>query len=1326
MFSRTAILLLFGLGIAHAASAQTYYFKNYQGNKGVASNNITCITQDKKGFMWFGGRKGLYRFDGYSSRVFRNSNPDSSGIGSNSIMSLYEDPSETMWVGTSKGIYLYDPAKEIFTLFTKVPAGQILAIRADNQQNIWIISNGILYQYNISRGTVENYGGDIASICISPSGIVWAATNNGILKKYNRAGNNFENYNLSIFSKDGPVDGVRDIYPLEDTAILVGTFVHAYSFNTRKPGLTNIFENDRELNHVQVHSFIRYAASEIWIGTETGLYIYNTQTRKGKRIQKQYNNPYSITDNVVFSFYKDKEGGTWIGTYFGGVNYYSKEYNVFKKYLPQPGVANSLQGNIIHEIVPDQYGDLWIGTEDAGLNKLNLKTGQYKHYGADKQKGDIVYSNIHGLMASGNELWIGTLEHGLDVMDIPSGKVIRHYQSGKDSNALKSDFIITIQKTRNGDILIGTRTGMYRYNRDKNNFSSVPFFNMQIHSIHEDDEGTLWVGAVGSGVYYYNPITKKQGQLQQNSANHTGLLNGQISSLFEDSRHKLWICTQEGLSQYDRISQRITNFTMQNGLPDNQVFSVKEDDDKNIWVSTAKGLAVIDPNNYTIRTYKGANGLPSEQFNYRSSYKSPSGDLFFGTINGMISFNPANIEERNFTPPVFITGIQVNNKDFPIGTDALQTSIIYTKEITLPYFQSSINLDVAALSYNSPELNEYMYKMDNFDKGWTLLKSNRRIYYTQLPPGNYLFRIKGSTGNGKWNPKETTLHITILPPFWATTWAYLFYLLVGGTIIFILLRSYYLVLNARNNRKIDLFEREKEREIYNAKIEFFTNVAHEIRTPLTLIKMPLDKLLSRQTLDSETEESLNIMKKSTNRLIALTNQLLDFRKAEENKFSLTFTKADINEMLEEMHSIFKTAADQKSLHFTVEMPRITLHAFVDEEAVKKIIVNLFNNAIKYADKKASVRMLPFSSDDTMFHIEFKNDGYKIPYDLREKIFEPFFRIKETEKEAGTGVGLPLAKALVELHKGNLELRTTKDEWNLFILSLPIHQDMEIDLKNTSTDEVKNENEMMTCPEDLVDMSKPIILVVEDNKEILSFIQRELWQNYQTRFALNGQQALEVLEKENVQLVISDIMMPVMDGIELCRKIKTDIQFSHIPIILLTARNSLHSKIEGLEAGADAYIEKPFSFDHLNAQITNLITNRNIIKEYFARSPLTHLKGMAYSQADKQFIEKLNAVIEENIMKLDLEVQDLSKIMNMSRPTLYRKIKALSNLTPNELISLSRLKKAAELLAEGKYKINEVAYMVGYTVHANFSRDFHKQFGVTPSAYVNSIKVESPV
>jgi DNA-binding response OmpR family regulator/nitrogen-specific signal transduction histidine kinase len=552
--------------------------------------------------------------------------------------------------------------------------------------------------------------------------------------------------------------------------------------------------------------------------------------------------------------------------------------------------------------------------------------------------------------------------------------------------------------------------------------------------------------------------------------------------------------------------------------------------------------------------------------------------------------------------------------------------------------------------------------------------------------------------------------------------AYIIYFLIGAAIIFTIFRYYYIALTARNNRKIDLFEREKEREIYNAKIEFFTNIAHEIRTPLTLIKMPLDKLIGQLTHNADIKENLNIMRKNTNRLIDLTNQLLDFRKAEANKFSLTFTKTDINELLTEMQAIFKAAADQKNISFKIEVPRITLHAFVDEEAVKKILANLINNAIKYSEKKVLIRLLPFSSEDTMFHIEFKNDGYLIPPELKDKIFEPFYRIKETEKEAGTGIGLPLAKALAELHKGSLELKNAMDDTNLFLLSLPIHQDQEINLiKEEATqqeaDTVSPEKSVPSNP------AKPLILLVEDNKEILGFIRKELSPDYNMLTAINGQDALASLQKENVHLVISDIMMPVMDGIELCKRMKTDLQYSHIPIILLTAKNSLNSKIEGLEVGADAYIEKPFAFEHLQAQITNLITNRNIIKEYFAHSPLTHLKGIAHSKADKSFIEVLNTIIYDNITNMDLDVDQLSKMMNMSRPTLYRKIKALSDLTPNELINLSRLKKAAELLAEGKYKINEVANTVGYTVHANFSRDFHKQFGVTPSNYIKNLQNE---
>jgi DNA-binding response OmpR family regulator len=483
--------------------------------------------------------------------------------------------------------------------------------------------------------------------------------------------------------------------------------------------------------------------------------------------------------------------------------------------------------------------------------------------------------------------------------------------------------------------------------------------------------------------------------------------------------------------------------------------------------------------------------------------------------------------------------------------------------------------------------------------------------------------------------------------------------------------------------------------------------------------MPLDKLLNSNITDNNLSESLKMMKKNTTRLIDLTNQLLDFRKAEANKFSLTFSETDINELVSEVFTTFKPAADQKSLSYKLLLPRITLHAFIDSEAVKKILSNLFNNAIKYADGFVTIKLLPFSSEDSMFNIEVRNDGHTIPEHHKEKIFEPFFRIKETEKEAGTGIGLPLARSLAQLHNGNILLKTSEEQENIFLLSLPIHQETEINF-NKSKEEEDNFTAKNLSSE--MDSSRPNLLLVEDNKEILNYISQELKQKYNVLSALNGQEAIGILESENISIVVSDIMMPVMDGIDLCKRIKSDFQHSHVPIILITAKNSLQSKIEGLEVGADAYIEKPFSLDHLQAQITNLLSNRNIIKEYFARSPLTHLKGIGCSKADKEFLENLNNVIYEHITDSELDVDRLSSFMNMSKPTLYRKIKGLSDLSPNELINLSRLKKGAELLSGGRYKINEVAYMIGYSLPTNFSRDFQKQFGISPSNFINQLSI----
>ena len=1281
--------------------------------------------QDSKGFMWFGTRNGLNRFDGSSFKIFRNDVNDTHSIGSNSILCLFEDEQARIWVGTYKGVYVYDAVHEKFSLFDKIPQGEVRYVQGDKKNNIWLIANDVLYKLNEKSNAATAYhfpGTQSSVVSIDDHNNVWVATTTGLLKKYNAATNSFSDFNIDkLYNKNTQVF-FQTIYPVTDTTLIIATLQQALLFNTKTLSFTNIFKNTAWDNNIQVHKIIKQNNNTFWFGTENGLLIVDLSKNSIQQIQKQYANPYAIDDNVITDFCKDKEGNIWIGSFFGGINYYSKQLNQFQKYFPLPG-TNSISGNLIHEICADDKNNLWIGTEDAGLNKLNLSTGKFTQFMPGKQAGSIAYQNIHGLVADGNKLWIGTYEHGLDVMDLQTEKVIKHYEKNNRPNSLNSNFIVTIYKRKNGDILIGTWNGLYTYNKANDNFILMPYFNRQAQSILEDESNTLWVCSYGNGVYYYNQQTGVKGSFTYDAHNQNSLSNNYVNSIFQDSKKNIWFCTESGLCKYDASLKKIIRID-EPALRDNQIFKVLEDENGLLWISTSKGLVRLNQQNNQTKIYNTNNGLLSEQFNYNSAFKYNNGNLYFGSVKGLISFNPSAFIENKSAPPVYITNIEVNNADLKIGTKnaRLEQAIPYTSSVTLPYDSSSLTIQVAALSYIIPAMNNYMYKMDGLDKDWTHITGNRNIYYTKLPPGNYTFEIKASNSDDMWNKTTTALSIKILPPFWASVWAYILYALILIAIVFIILRYYSIALHEKNQRKIKTLEMEKEREIYNAKIEFFTNVTHEIRTPLTLIKLPVEKLLKSFSKDAILQENLAMINKNTNRLIHLTDQLLDFRKAEANNYSLSFVKTDVNELLKELFATYKPVAEEKKLSFKLEMPRINLMAYVDAEAFRKILSNLFSNALKYAEHAVTVKLLPFNSYDNIFNIELRNDGFIIPYDLKEKIFEPFYRVKQTEKFAGTGIGLPLSRSLAELHKGNLELKQSQNEQNVFLLSLPIHQDTEINLEDFETIEISNtENKIVADEQRNLQQHNVSILIVEDNKEIANFLQKELKNNFNVYKATDGLQGLEVLKSEAIHLVISDIMMPVMDGIDLCKKIKTNIEYSHIPVILLTAKNTITSKIQGLETGADAYIEKPFVFEYLLAQINSLLNNRNHTKEYYAHSPLAHIKGIASSKADKNFLEDLQKIIDANITDKDLDVDTLSKMMNMSRGTFYRKIKGLSDLTPNELINLSRLKKAAELLAEGKYKINEVANMVGYNLNSNFSRDFHKQFQISPSEYLQNLK-----
>lgn len=1023
---------------------QSIVFRKYQVENGLSNNATVSCLQDSKGFMWFGTKDGLNRFDGYTFKIFRNDQDDPNSLGNNFVYSISEDRNNMLWIGTEKGIYKYNPLTEKFLYISAAGSDRIKDIKIDPAGNIWFIAGFTLAKYQEKTNSCEWFDRtkffDATSICITDDGAIWAASSTGFLYSYNPSTNHFIAFDVFKNSQATTYKWIEKIYS-KSGYILIGTSNQGVKlFDIKTFTYKDILTYNEDKTGIFARTFVSVSDNECWIGTESGIFIYDLKNNSYRHIKKEFDNPDAISDNAVYSFCKDKEGGMWVCTYFGGINYYPIQNTPFKKFYPKTDM-NSLSGNVIREIHEDNDGNLWIGTEDGGLNKLNIKTQKFDYYKPTENRNSISYSNIHGLLVDGTKLWVGTFEHGLDVMEISSGKVIKHYAAGTDSNSLKSNFIYCINKLNNGDIVIGTTIGAYLFNKKKETFNLLPGMplNNWYTCLQEDKVGIIWAGTYGNGLNYYDTKTKRNGNYHFNAADKTGIPNDRINNIFQDTNDDLWIATESGLCKVNRNKKSFEVFTTKNGLPSNFILSILEDNNKNLWVSTSKGLVRFNTENYKTVTYTTANGLLNDQFNFNSAYKDKNGKMFFGSVKGMISFDPQSFTNDTFVPPVYLTSFQVFNKDLQIDEagSPLKKSIIYSDKITLTHQQSTINIGFAALSFSAPEISEYAYKMEGLDDRWTYLKKNRNAYFTELSSGTYTFKVKASNKSGVWSNIETKIIIEVLPPWWLSKLAYGCYVLFGLLCVYFAIRYYHQMANAKNRRKFQLLEIAKEKEIYKAKLDFFINVAHEINTPLTLIKAPLEKVIKKSNGTPEIHNYLKIMERNTDRLIELTSQLLDFRQTEIQGFRLNFTQVDIVMLLQDIFNSFIPLAEQKNIAFNLQVQSPSpILASVDTDAFNKIISNLLNNAIKYAATKAFVVL---GIEPAAFIIEVTNDGFIIPEDMADKIFEPFVRLKQTEKQKGTGIGLTLSLSLAHLHQGTLTLKKPDGKLNTFVLSLPIEQ-----------------------------------------------------------------------------------------------------------------------------------------------------------------------------------------------------------------------------------------------------------------------------------------------
>lgn len=1030
------LLLVF---FALALNGQPHYFRHFQADQGLSHNSVNCIIQDRMGFVWIGTKGGLDRFDGND---FKNIVLDPQKAGANNVTSLHEDHEGTIWVGTASGLYRFDPDAERCEQIPQVPGLRIGDIREDPAKRVWFIAGGHLYRYDRRTSHVIGLNVRASAIEIDEDGGIWIGGPQGVVKKMDAN----TNQAVPFMQIGAPVEsrGLVTCMASAAQSLIVGTTKGVHRFD-RKTGAwhplltTNSQGADLFVRDVKAMDGERKG----YIATESGLFIYDYANERFESIEKVRGDPYSLNDNAVYTVCVDNRDGVWVGTFFGGINYYSRENSSFEKYGPV-SANTSISGNAVREICGDGDGNIWIGTEDAGISKFNPRAGSFEHLAFGNPSTGFSYPNIHGLLVDDGYLYAGPFVHGFEVMNLGTGKVVNRYPVIHTRDSLfSSNFVMSIYKTADNQILVGTMgAGLHRYDPVSKTLTQVPEVpgNSYVYAIFEDHAGTIWTGSLSSGVFYFNPKTGDRGNVNfsTDSADRRFYI---VQGIHEDRHHALWFTSEGGgLIRLDSSRTHFRRYTKADGLPTDYTYRILEDRAGLFWISSLKGLICFDPETGNASVYTQANGLTTDQFNYNAAYKAPDGKLYFGTVKGMVAFTPENLVANRQPPPLYITGLQVGNTKVTPGDSLsiLQKSTLFTDSITLGYSHSSFEIAFAALDFAAPAAIRYRYRMEGFDDKWTYLSSNRKAYYTGLPAGTYRFVVAAESNVGYWETGPKVLVVTVLPPFWKSWPAYIGYALAFVLLVATAVYYYHLNIKRRNARRLKLFELEMEREVYQSKIEFFTNIAHEIRTPLTLIKGPVEWAYDKAEDTVAVKRNLRLVKNYTDRLITLTTQLLDFRKAEIKQFTLNFVVTDISQVMNELISDFKPAAEKREIALRIFEPEAPLTAAVDPEAFVKIVGNLLSNAIKYADRYVSIEWEE-DAGAQRFSVTVANDGDLIPRGYEEKIFEPFFRIPGQKDVQGTGIGLSLARSLAGLHNGTLDFIADETALNVFVLKLPVSQ-----------------------------------------------------------------------------------------------------------------------------------------------------------------------------------------------------------------------------------------------------------------------------------------------
>ena len=1334
-FVTFALLHIF---ILLSASAQPFVIKRLGVEDGLSSNYVVSVTQDKKGYIWIATESGLNRFDGSRFNIYTKNN---SGLSGNELNAVLADPYEDkVWIGTQRdGLCYFDYATETIS--------------------------GIPFtgDYMLSN--------DITDLSVAADSGLWITHYHLGVDYYDRKTKRFTPYSSEN------VEGLEGNYWVSQEDgngnLYIGHHLRGLSIVSLKDRTARNYRHDPDNPHSLPDNEVRALCIDrnknVWVGTDKGLALFNPQTEKFTVFRHIEGNENSLLSNQVLNIRQMKDGTLWICTNMGGVSILNLQENTFItpenisfSNITVTNDNHGLSGPNARSIIQDSFGNIWIGNYRGGIDFISYAQPLFNTiaYTIEKQ-GKINNKQVWGLWADNHQvwlggegelgiyekgkkiktfplhecqlhpqthinviyrdkkerLWLGTYKNGILIYTPTDGRITRI--GGKESESLD---ICSFNEDTDGKIWIGTQTGIYSYFRDQLVYEEE--LNRQLpdimaHGIIRDKNGKLWVGTFGKGVVVFDENNKKI----HNFTTDTGLPSNAVNFMMEDSRKRILTATRDGMAIFPEVSRPETFvvFGAKEGLENTQVRAIREDHDGNIWISTNGGISRLNEKARKFYNYNHHDGVPMGDFMDGSTCITPDGTLFFGSQNGACYFNPRELSSPRDVSPVTITRFFVYNKltesrdtEFPIP--------IGEGKVVLPYHQNTFNISFNVLDYTQSSQVEFSYMLEGLENAWYSTQGENQVTFRNIPPGKYLFKVKTRFRNQKWDEKAAQLTVVINPPLWLSWYAKLFYVILFVVALYALLRFYKCKVDLESSLEVERKKSQNEQDLNNERLRFYTNITHELRTPLTLILGPLEDLLSDAGLSPKHANKISIIHDSATRLLNLINRILEFRKTETQNRKLCVAKGNLAQLVQEVGLRYKELNPNNKVNYHIRIENQKTELFYDAEMITVILDNLLSNAAKYTSE-GSITLALRSVEEARIkytEISVSDTGHGIDPEALPHIFDRYYQAKSKFQASGSGIGLALVKGLSELHEGILKVESTMEVGTTFTLRLltentypnAIHTAGETERKSAETvDET-------TAAESSAE-GHPIVLLVEDNKDIREYIKSSFTGIYEVITAKDGKEGWELAQARIPNVIVTDIMMPVMNGIELCKLVKEDMRTSHIPVILLTAKDSLHDKEEGYASGADSYLTKPFSAKLLHSRINNLLETRKKIASLLALAdtkPKQENAVNSLNKLDNEFLQKITRIIEENLEMEKMDIAFIADKMCMSHSTLYRKIKGLTDMSANEFIRKVKMRKGAELLKAGQYTISEIAYMIGFSSVAYFRQCFKDEYGTSPSDY----------